>query len=98
MRRVRGTAAPPAIFRMRARAATYGAIETLLVDMDAVVPGTIDDQTGSITFAAAAGATTYGVVDEIAGRALAGGARVLGVRKADLPGSGKLAAILRYPI
>jgi len=81
-----------------ARAATYGAIETLLVDMDAVVPGTIDDQTGAITFAETADATTYGVVDEIAGRALAGGARVLGVRKADIPGSGELAAILRYAV
>ena len=34
-----------------ARAATYGAIETLLVDMDAVVPGTVDEQSGAITFA-----------------------------------------------
>ena len=91
-------AAPPAIFRMRARAATYGAIETLLVDIDAVVPGTVDDQTGEITFAEAADATNYGVVDEIAGRALAAGARILGVRKADLPGSRDLAAILRYPV
>lgn len=81
-----------------ARAATYGAIETLLVDMDADVPGTIDDQSGAITFAETADATTYGVVDEIAGRALAGGARVLGVRKADIPGSGELAAILRYAV
>ncbi len=80
-----------------ARAATYGAIETLLVDMDAIVPGLVDDQTGAITFAEKADATNYGVVDEIAGRALASGARVLGVRKADLPGSGDLAAILRYP-
>ena len=80
-----------------ARAATYGAIETLLVDMDAVVPGIVDDQTGAITFAEKADATNYGVVDEIAGRALASGARVLAVRKADLPGSGDLAAILRYP-
>ncbi len=81
-----------------ARAATYGAIETLLVDIDAVVPGTVDDRTGEITFAEAADATNYGVVDEIAGRALAAGARILGVRKADIPGSGDLAAILRYPI
>jgi hypothetical protein len=81
-----------------ARAATYGAIETLLVDMDAVVPGTVDVQSGAITFAKAADATNYGVVDEIASRALATGARILAVRKADLPGSGDLAAILRYAI
>ncbi len=81
-----------------ARAATYGAIETLLVDMDSVVPGTVDDQTGAITFAERADATNYGVVDEIASRALATGARILTVRKADLPGSGDLAAILRYGV
>jgi hypothetical protein len=81
-----------------ARAATYGAVETLLVDMDAVVPGTVDVQSGAITFAKAADATNYGVVDEIASRALATGARILAMRKADLPGFGDLAAILRYAI
>lgn len=81
-----------------ARAATYGAIETVLVDIDAIIPGVVDEQTGAISFAEKADATNYGVVDEIAGRALANGARVLGVRKADLPGEGDLAAILRYPL
>jgi stalled ribosome rescue protein Dom34 len=81
-----------------ARAATYGAIETLLVDIDTVVPGVVDEQTGAINFADEADATSYGVIDEIAGRALASGARVLGVRKADLPGGGHIAAILRYAV
>ncbi|MEX2451320.1 MAG: hypothetical protein WD407_10735 [Rhodospirillales bacterium] len=81
-----------------ARAATFGAIETLLVDIDNVVPGTIDETTGAIRFADAADATNYGVTDEIAGRALANGARVVGVRKADLPGAGDIAAILRYSV
>jgi hypothetical protein len=81
-----------------ARAATYGAIEMLLVDIDAIVPGIVDEQTGAITFAEKADATNYGVVDEIASRALASGARVLGVRKADLPGKGDLAAVLRYAL
>lgn len=81
-----------------ARAATFGAIDTLLVDIDTVVAGTVDDDTGAIAFAKEASAGTYGVIDEIAGRALASGARVLGVRRADLPGEGDLAAILRFAV
>jgi hypothetical protein len=66
-----------------AKAATFGAVQTLFVDIDDIVPGQIDDD---------------GVVDQIASRALAGGARVLGVRRADVPGNGSLAAILRYAV
>jgi len=81
-----------------ARAATFGAIDTLIVDMDDVVPGTVDDETGAVTFAEEAGAETYGVIDEIASRALKTGARVLAARKDDIPGGSSLAAILRFPI
>lgn len=81
-----------------ARAATFGAIEQLMIDIDEVVPGTVDEENGAVTFAETAGAKTYGIVDEIAGRALLSGARVLAVRKADIPGHAHLAAILRYPI
>lgn len=81
-----------------ARAATYGAVDSLLVDIDSVLPGTIDDETGAVTFADEESASTYGLVDEIAGRALETDARVLGVRKADLPGEGVLAAILRFAV
>jgi hypothetical protein len=80
-----------------ARAATFGAIDTLVVDMDEVVHGTIDDD-GNVHFANTAGAETYGVVDEIARRALRHGATLLAARKADIPGQGSLAAILRYPV
>lgn len=80
-----------------ARAATFGAIDTLLVDMDEVVIGTVDETTGAVHFVDRPGRDSYGVVDEIAGRALASGARVLAVRKADIPGGAQLAAILRYP-
>jgi hypothetical protein len=84
-----------------ARAATFGAIETLLVDIDAIVPGTVDELDGQITLGEGRPEQTYGVVDEIARRALLTGARVLGVRASDLPdevGAGPLAATLRHPL
>jgi hypothetical protein len=81
-----------------ARAATMGAIATLLVDIDRVVPGTIDEDSGAVSFAAAETADNYGVVDEIARRALLSGARILAVRAEDLPTPAPLAAILRYPV
>jgi Bacterial archaeo-eukaryotic release factor family 11 len=79
-----------------ARAATWGAVQTLLVDIDEVLPGALDDD-GGVTFANGPSTTNYGIIDEIARRALVTGARVLGVRGADIPGGGSLAAILRYP-
>ncbi len=81
-----------------ARAATYGAIESLMIDIDEVIPGWVDETDGSIRFADHGDATSYGIVDEIAARAMAHGAKVLGVRKADLPDGAHLAAILRYAI
>lgn len=81
-----------------ARAATFGAIETLIVDIDDVIPGTVDDDTGAVTFAQTDDAITYGVVDEIVSRALKSGARIVAARKEDVPGKGPLAAILRYPM
>jgi hypothetical protein len=81
-----------------ARAATYGAVEVLLADIDEIVPGKVDEVDGSVSFADKASAGSYGVVDEIAGRVILSGGRVLGVRKADIPGGKSLAAILRYPM
>lgn len=81
-----------------ARAATFGAIDTLMVDMDEVVIGTVDEETGAITYADEASASTYGVVDEIAGRTLAMGGRVIAERATNIPGGGSLAAVLRYAI
>ncbi len=79
-----------------ARAATFGAVESMLVDIDEVVPGTVDETTGAVTYAAAADAVGYGVVDEIATRVIRSGGRIIAVRKADIPGGKSLAAILRY--
>ena len=81
-----------------ARAATFGAVESLLVDIDETIPGTVDEETGAVTFADHAGAVSYGVVDEIARRVILAQGRVLGVRKDDIPHGKSLAAILRYPV
>lgn len=80
-----------------ARAATQGQVELLLVDIDHTVPGSVDEIDGTVSYASA-GAASYDVIDEIAGRAIAAGAKVLGVRRADIPGEAPLAAVLRYPI
>lgn len=79
-----------------ARAVTRGAVQTLLIDIDEVIPGTLDDE-GAVTYAVGSCSASYGIIDEIARRALLTGARVLGVRRADIPRGGSLAAILRYP-
>jgi hypothetical protein len=80
-----------------AHAATAGAIEQLLVDLDAVIPGLVSDIDGSVVYSASDDAETYSVVDEVARRALYTGARVMGARKEELPGRAPLTAILRYP-
>lgn len=81
-----------------ARAATNGAIEFLMVDIDHVAPGTVSDTDGAVTFATSPNAANYDIADEIAGRAIMTGARFLGVRQTDIPGNAQVAAILRYPI
>ena len=69
-----------------------------LIDIDEVVPGKVDETDGRVTFTDRASAKSYGVVDEIAGRVIMSGGRVLGVRKTDIPDGKSLAAILRYPV
>jgi hypothetical protein len=81
-----------------ARAATYGAIDTVLVDIDEVLPGSIDEETGAIILSPSGDTDRYGVVDEVARRAWLAGGRVLAVRRDDIPAQGSVAAILRYPI
>jgi hypothetical protein len=79
-----------------ARAATVGAVTSMLVDIDRVIPEEIDEN-GAVTFAEQASAATYDLVDEIASRVIVAGGRVIGGRQRDLPSGEVLAAILRYP-
>lgn len=81
-----------------ARAATFGAVDTAIVDIDDVVPGSVDDESGAVTYAAEDDAIAYGVVDEIARRTWLNGGKVLAVRREDVPGGGSAAAILRYAV
>ena len=81
-----------------ARAATHGTVEAVFVDIDEVVPGRIDETPGAVTFGTADTAAGYGVVDEIARRAFLTGARILAVRRGDIPGNGSVAAFLRFAI
>lgn len=80
---------------LAARAATFGQIDTLLADMDEMVHGTVDEETGAVSFGKE-GPKTYNIVDEIASRVLANGGRVLAVRKSDIPHNQSLAAIFRF--
>ncbi|MFG1402836.1 baeRF11 domain-containing protein [Xanthobacter sediminis] len=81
-----------------ARAATFGAVDTLMVDMDSTLTGLVGEEDGAVTFDSKPDAVNYGIADEIVRRTLQAGGRVLSVRRADLPGNGDLAAILRYAI
>ncbi|MDO5711723.1 MAG: hypothetical protein Q4P32_08320 [Micrococcales bacterium] len=76
-----------------ARAAAFGAIGTLAIDMDAKIAGSIGDG-GKLELA------TPGndVLEDLARRALAGGARVLALRAADMPEDVSAAGILRYAV
>ena len=81
-----------------ARAATFGAVQTLLVDTDAAVPGEVDERSGAVTFAGTPTGDVHDVTDEIARRAWLSDAHVLAVRDGDVPGHGPVAAILRYAL
>jgi Bacterial archaeo-eukaryotic release factor family 8 len=81
-----------------ARAATFGAVDTAFVDIDESVPGFVDETDGALTLDDSDDPANYGVVDEIARRVLLARGRVLAVRRADVPGDGPAAAILRYPV
>jgi hypothetical protein len=79
-----------------ARLVTRGAVDTLFVDIEGVVPGEVDED-GAVRFGTQEDPDAIGVVDEITRRAWLSGVRVLAVRRNNVPGGGDLAAILRYP-
>jgi hypothetical protein len=81
-----------------ARAATFGAVETLVFDIDRRVPGTVDDESGAIDLAPDDAPGHYGVVDEIIRRSLGSKAKVYAVRAEDVPGGGAVAAAVRFPV
>lgn len=81
-----------------ARAAVHGAVDTLLVDIDADVPGTLDAVTGEVSLDAARSVTAHGITDELVRHTWAAGGRVLAVRAEDIPDGRAAAAILRYAI
>jgi hypothetical protein len=81
-----------------ARAATFGAVDAVFLDIDTTIPGFVDEESGALTLDDADDAANYGVADEIARRVLLTGGRVLAVRSDDVPGSGSVAAILRYAV
>lgn len=80
-----------------ARAATIGAVDSLLVDMNDTRPGFVGPA-GEVSWSEADDARAYIVVDEIATRAMLAGARIIAVRASDLAEGQSLAAILRYPV
>jgi hypothetical protein len=78
-----------------ARYATHGAVDTIWVDLDANVPGSVDEASGAVIMTEDE-SDDHDVLDEVARRVRAAGGRVLAVRAADVPGNGPVAAILRY--
>jgi Bacterial archaeo-eukaryotic release factor family 11 len=81
-----------------ARAATFGMVDTVLVDIDEPVPGSVDEEAGTVELSDADDAVNYGVVDEIVRRVWRTGGTVFAVRREDVPGGGPAAPILRYPL
>jgi hypothetical protein len=80
------------------RAATFGAVDTLFVDIDTRLPGTIDEESGAVSIDDVDRPGDYGIVDELCRRVILADGRVLAVRAGDVPAGGPAAAILRYPV
>jgi Bacterial archaeo-eukaryotic release factor family 11 len=75
-----------------ARAATIGGVASMLVDIDEVAPGRIEED-GAVAFAEQANTSNYDLIDEIATRIITTAGRVTGVRKADISRQAALASL-----
>ena len=80
-----------------ARSSTFGGVDTLLVNMDATLSGSVDEENGTVSYQDA-GAGSYDILSELAARTLMTGGRVLSVRQDDLPEQEPVAALLRHPV
>jgi hypothetical protein len=79
-----------------ARAAARGQVGTLLVDVKASCPGTIDVESGKIARADHSSASTYDVLDELVGLTVRMRGEVLPMRSKALDNGSPVAAIFRY--
>lgn len=75
-----------------ARAAAFGNLTTVVVDLNAEVAGSVHDD-GTLRLG-----TEHDALEEIARRALATGARVLALRSGDMPEQAQAAGILRFSV
>ncbi|WP_349904407.1 baeRF11 domain-containing protein [Parafrigoribacterium humi] len=67
-----------------ARAASFGAVHSIMIDITRTMPGTIADD-GTVTLADSATAENYDALGEIAARVLKSDGEVLAVRSEDIP-------------
>ena len=81
-----------------ARAAVMGAIQTLVFNMDAAVPGSINPTTGELAYDGDHTEPTSDVLEDLARLALASDSRIIAVRAGEVPGGGDAAALLRYAV
>lgn len=79
-----------------ARAAEEGRVDTLVVSLDEAVYGRLEDGIGSFVPGEEASVSTYDVLDELVGRTVRTGGRVLATPGDHLPEGTKAAAIFRY--
>lgn len=79
-----------------ANAAAAGRVGTLLVDVDASLPGSINAKTGKLSIAKRPSAKSYDVLDELVGMTIRMGGDVLPASAKMLGGEHKAAALFRF--